>query len=105
MTKLIIRFFDFVLSITGLLISLPLLILVTLMGYLDTGSPIFLQKRVGRDKHPFTLIKFRTMSIDTVSVASHLANAASITKLGVLLRKTKLDEFFHFAFTALIIFL
>jgi lipopolysaccharide/colanic/teichoic acid biosynthesis glycosyltransferase len=62
------------------------------MGLFDTGSPIFLQERVGRDQKPFTLVKFRTMRPDTDSVASHLADAAAITPLGAFLRRTKLDE-------------
>ena len=41
---------------------------------------------------PFVLVKFRTMSVDTASVASHLASTSSITKLGSFLRRTKLDE-------------
>uniref|UniRef100_UPI00051B7994 sugar transferase n=1 Tax=Aeromonas aquatica TaxID=558964 RepID=UPI00051B7994 len=45
-----------------------------------------------RHKKPFKLIKFRTMSVDTQSVASHLASTSSITKLGAFLRKTKIDE-------------
>lgn len=52
----------------------------------------FVQERVGRNKKPFKLIKFRTMSVDTQSVASHLASTSSITKLGAFLRKTKIDE-------------
>ncbi len=51
-----------------------------------------MQERVGRNKKPFKLVKFRTMSVDTQSVASHLASNASITKLGSFLRKTKIDE-------------
>ena len=41
---------------------------------------------------PFYLVKFRTMSINTESVASHLVNSSSITPLGRFLRKRKLDE-------------
>jgi len=65
---------------------------IYIIGLFDTGSPIFRQKRVGRNKKPFILVKFRTMSVDTASVASHLASTASITKMGAFLRKTKLDE-------------
>jgi lipopolysaccharide/colanic/teichoic acid biosynthesis glycosyltransferase len=65
---------------------------IIIVGLFDTGSPVFRQERVGRNKKPFTLVKFRTMSVDTASVASHLASSASITKLGGFLRKTKLDE-------------
>ncbi|HCH2708632.1 TPA: sugar transferase [Vibrio parahaemolyticus] len=87
-----IRLIDFLAAFFGLLLLWPVLIIVTVIGLFDTGSPIFVQKRVGRNKKPFNLIKFRTMSVETKSVASHLANTASITKLGTFLRKTKIDE-------------
>lgn len=87
-----IKLLDFLLALTGILLSLPILLLVTIIGLFDTGSPIFIQERVGKHKKPFKLIKFRTMSINTESVASHLASNSSITKLGKFLRKTKLDE-------------
>lgn len=92
MTNFFIRILDFICAFFGLLFTLPILFVVTLIGAFDTGSPVFLQKRVGKNKKAFTLIKFRTMSVDTRSVASHLANATSITKLGTFLRKTKIDE-------------
>lgn len=87
-----IRFLDILLSAAGLLLGFAVLVLLTLMGIFDTGSPIFRQERVGRNKNRFTLVKFRTMSRDTASVASHLASSASITPFGRFLRKTKLDE-------------
>ncbi len=87
-----IRIFDFLAAFFGLLFLWPLLLAVTIVGLFDTGSPIFVQERVGRNKKPFKLIKFRTMSVDTKSVASHLASNASITKMGLFLRKTKIDE-------------
>lgn len=87
-----IRFFDIVFSLLGLVFGLPLLIIIYLVGLLDTGSPIFRQVRVGRHRQPFTLVKFRTMKVNTASVASHLASASSITRLGGFLRSTKLDE-------------
>ncbi|PTO58110.1 sugar transferase [Vibrio splendidus] len=87
-----IRFLDFLFSFIGLVILSPVLIIVVLMGFFDTGSPVFIQERVGRNKKSFKLIKFRTMSVETKSVASHLASDASITKLGGFLRKTKIDE-------------
>ena len=87
-----IRLIDISLSFVGLLFLLPILLVITFLGLFDTGSPFFVQKRVGKNKKPFTLVKFRTMSVDTKSVASHLASQASITKLGAFLRKTKLDE-------------
>uniref|UniRef100_A5WBZ7 NAD-dependent epimerase/dehydratase n=1 Tax=Psychrobacter sp. (strain PRwf-1) TaxID=349106 RepID=A5WBZ7_PSYWF len=83
---------DIAFSAAGLVATSPLLIGTTIVGYFDTGSPLFIQERVGKDKKPFKLVKFRTMSLDTASVASHLADNSSITKLGRILRKTKLDE-------------
>ncbi|MCG9626579.1 sugar transferase [Vibrio mediterranei] len=87
-----IRLLDFLAAFFGLLFLWPILLVVTIIGLFDTGSPIFVQERVGRNKKPFKLIKFRTMSVETKSVASHLASNASITKLGGFLRKTKIDE-------------
>ena len=89
---MLIRTLDFCAAFLGLLFLWPVLLVVTLIGLFDTGSPIFVQERVGRYKKPFKLIKFRTMSTDTQSVASHLASTSSITKLGAFLRKTKIDE-------------
>ncbi|MCQ2035697.1 sugar transferase [Stutzerimonas kunmingensis] len=87
-----IRVFDFVFSLFGLLVGFPVLLVLAIIGLFDTGSPIFRQVRVGRHQQPFTLVKFRTMKLDTVSVATHLASSASITRFGQFLRKTKLDE-------------
>ncbi|EID4422792.1 sugar transferase [Vibrio vulnificus] len=87
-----IRLIDFLAAFFGLLFLWPVLVVVTVIGLFDTGSPIFVQERVGRNRKPFKLVKFRTMSVDTQSVASHLASTSSITKLGAFLRKTKIDE-------------
>ncbi|MCW8995624.1 MAG: sugar transferase [Psychromonas sp.] len=92
MSHFIIRVLDFFIALTGLVLTLPILVIVTIIGYFDTGAPIFIQERVGKNKRPFKLIKFRTMSVETKSVASHLASPASITKLGGFLRKSKIDE-------------
>jgi len=87
-----IRLLDFFFSLLGLFFGSPALLAIYVIGLFDTGSPVFRQERVGRNKKPFVLVKFRTMTVDTASVASHLASAASITKMGGFLRKTKLDE-------------
>jgi lipopolysaccharide/colanic/teichoic acid biosynthesis glycosyltransferase len=92
MIPLLLRLLDFIFSFLGLLFAFPFLIILTIVGYFDTGSPIFIQERVGRNKKSFNLIKFRTMTVGTASVASHLASSSSITKFGDFLRKTKLDE-------------
>ena len=87
-----IRLFYVLFSAVGLILGAPLLLLLTFIGLLDTGSPLFRQVRVGRDQKPFTLWKFRTMRLDTASVATHLASKSSITRFGHFLRRTKLDE-------------
>ena len=87
-----IRILDFLSSFLGLVLGSPVLLVLWVIGLFDTGSPLFKQERVGKNKKPFTLVKFRTMRPDTASVASHLADANAITKFGAFLRKTKLDE-------------
>ncbi|SEB69857.1 Sugar transferase involved in LPS biosynthesis (colanic, teichoic acid) [Tenacibaculum sp. MAR_2009_124] len=87
-----IRLFDFIFSLFGILVLWPFGLIVYVLGLLDTGSPVFKQQRVGKNKKPFTLLKFRTMSVNTKSVATHLASSSSVTKLGAFLRKSKLDE-------------
>ena len=88
----LIRFLDIVLSVIGLVVAAPLMLVVWLLGWWDTRSPLFRQERVGRHQRPFTLMKFRTMRPDTASVATHLAEASAVTSLGRFLRRTKLDE-------------
>lgn len=87
-----IRLLDVLFSLLGLVVGFPALVMLYVLGLFDTGAPLFRQERVGRLKRPFTLVKFRTMSVETASVASHLASDASITRFGRFLRRTKLDE-------------
>jgi O-antigen biosynthesis protein WbqP len=87
-----IRFCDFVLSLFGLIAASPFLLVLALIGLFDTGSPLFRQQRVGRRQRPFTLVKFRTMRVGSAQVATHLADASTITAFGRFLRRSKLDE-------------
>ena len=87
-----IRIFDILFSFLGLVLLSPILIVLWIIGYFDTGSPIFRQERVGKGKQPFRLMKFRSMHVNAPSVATHLASATSITPFGSFLRKSKLDE-------------
>jgi O-antigen biosynthesis protein WbqP len=87
-----IRFFDFSFSFVGLVLLSPMLFILIVAGYFDTGYPIFRQERVGKDKKTFSLMKFRSMHVNAPSVATHLASASSITPFGSFLRKSKLDE-------------
>ncbi|MCL2589441.1 MAG: sugar transferase [Betaproteobacteria bacterium] len=86
------RFFDLIFSVAGLILGGPFFLLLWLVGVFMIGSPLFRQMRVGRHQKPFVLVKFRTMKPGTASVASHLADGASITRWGRFLRRTKLDE-------------
>lgn len=90
--RLIIRFLDVIFSFFGLFFGFPLLFIIYILGYFDTGSPLFRQQRVGRNLKPFELVKFRTMRVGTASVASHLADKGAITSMGNFLRRSKLDE-------------
>lgn len=89
---MMIRIIDIMLSTCGLLVFSPIILLVWLVGWLDTRSPLFRQQRVGRYGIPFILFKFRTMPIGTISVGSHLVDVSLISPVGRFLRRTKLDE-------------
>jgi O-antigen biosynthesis protein WbqP len=92
MSEAVMRVLDILFSAVGMVLGSPILLLIGLMGWLDTRSPLLRQQRVGRHQQPFVLVKFRTMRPNTAHVASHLADASAITPLGALLRRTKLDE-------------
>lgn len=87
-----IRLLDFIFSFIGILILSPIIILLFVIGLLDTGSPIFSQERVGANKKAFKLLKFRSMHLNTKTVATHLIQVSAITQWGSILRKSKLDE-------------
>ena len=86
------RFLDILFSLLGLIIFLPLFFLIFVIGYFDTGSPLFIQKRVGLNLKSFALIKFRTMKINTLSRGTHLIDPSNVTWFGHFLRKYKIDE-------------
>ncbi len=87
-----IRIIDITLSILGLIIFSPLIALVYLIIYKENKSPFFIQQRLGKKTKKFLLVKFRTMSLGTGDYATHLVDSSRISKVGYLLRKTKLDE-------------
>ncbi|MEX0431546.1 sugar transferase [Spiribacter insolitus] len=88
----VIRGMDLIFAIVGGFLLLPVFLGVLLVGFAETGSPLFRQRRVGRHEKPFILVKFRTMRPGTPSVATHLADQTAVTRLGGFLRRTKLDE-------------
>jgi O-antigen biosynthesis protein WbqP len=86
------RLFDILFSLFGLLFLSPVLLVLGLIGWFDTRSPLFFQQRVGKHQRAFRVVKFRTMRPGTASVATHLADASAVTAYGGFLRRTKLDE-------------
>lgn len=92
MNSIFIRLIDLIIALLGVVLSSPLFMVIFTLGAFDTGSPIFIQERVGKNRKSFKLIKFRTMSINTESVATHMVHRSSVTRFGAFLRKTKLDE-------------
>tara|TARA_B100000242_G_C43050484_1_gene490767 strand:- start:1862 stop:2443 length:582 start_codon:yes stop_codon:yes gene_type:complete len=89
----IIRFYDLTISILIAVIFSPIILIIFFICSFDSGSPLFIQKRIGKNKKPFNLIKFRTMKVNTPSVATHLVNTQLITRFGRIIRFLKLDEF------------
>ena len=90
------RVIDIILSFIGLIILLPVFIVIIIAIIIDSKGPIlFCQKRLGKDKTFFYILKFRTMRVDTPKdTPTHLLKNPDqyITKVGKLLRKTSLDE-------------
>ena len=90
------RFFDLSLSFFAIItLSIPMLLIAIVIKCDSRGPVLFKQKRIGKNKTPFMMLKFRTMSTDAPHDAPthELANAQKwITKLGGFLRKTSLDE-------------
>ena len=89
------RAMDFVAAGLGVIFLSPLLALLALLVYLNSGRPILLrQVRVGLDGRPFSLLKFRSMRVceGQVEGTEWAADAERMTKIGRLLRKTSLDE-------------
>lgn len=87
---------DFILSFLALLILWPFLLLIAILIKLDSKGPVlFKQKRVGKGKTHFNMLKFRTMRIDTPKdIPTHMLENPEvyITRVGRLLRKTSMDE-------------
>ena len=76
-----IRILDFFLASLAFLIFLPILVFIFLIIYFENKSPLFFQKRVGKNMNQFTLIKFRTMAKGTKSCATHLVEDLKLLNL------------------------
>ncbi len=90
------RLIDVFGAVTGIaILALPML-LIAIAIKLDSKGPVFFkQKRVGKNKNHFNILKFRTMRVDAPKdCPTHMLNNAEscITRVGAILRKTSLDE-------------
>jgi lipopolysaccharide/colanic/teichoic acid biosynthesis glycosyltransferase len=87
------RAFDLAIAVPAALVAVvPCLLLLAAIRLESPGSPLFVQRRVGRGQRPFAMLKLRTMRAGTANAASHEVGTASVTRLGGLLRHLKLDE-------------
>jgi sugar transferase (PEP-CTERM system associated) len=90
------RLIDVIVSLVGLLLVWPLMLIVALAIWCETGKPLlFRQKRIGLHGKEFEIVKFRSMRQDAEAAgpAWATANDNRITPLGSFLRKYRLDEF------------
>lgn len=90
------RSIDFFLALVGILVLWPVLIIIALLIQMDSKGPVFFkQKRIGKNKKHFFILKFRSMRVDTPKdMPTHLLTNPdiAITAVGKFLRKTSLDE-------------
>ena len=89
------RFFDFVCAYVGILILLPIFIVIGILIKVSSkGSIFFTQERIGLKGKIFLIYKFRTMVVNAESLGPKITIGKDkrITKIGQILRKTKLDE-------------
>jgi hypothetical protein len=87
------RVFDFILSLTAIIILSPVLLLLTVIGaFLMGGNPFFTQERPGKDGKIFKLVKFRSMNNKRDDRGELLPDEKRLTYYGKFLRNTSLDE-------------
>ncbi|SMX45333.1 hybrid nucleoside-diphosphate sugar epimerase/sugar transferase [Octadecabacter ascidiaceicola] len=88
-----IRLLDILAASAVLILLFWLLIIAWVVVKMESSGPgIFVQKRVGRKQRSFKLYKFRTMNVGTPDIGTHEACVSAVTRSGVFLRKTKIDE-------------
>lgn len=91
------RFFDIVISLIVLILTLPINLIIGIITFFDVGRPIFFsQERVGKNGKIFKIVKFRNMRNITDERGEMLPAAQRLTKWGKFVRKTSLDELLNF---------
>jgi lipopolysaccharide/colanic/teichoic acid biosynthesis glycosyltransferase len=95
LNRVIKRIFDIICSSLGLVLLSPMLIIVTILIKKGSQGPVFFKQiRVGENEKEFLILKFRTMVVDAEKLGKQITigNDSRITKIGIFLRKYKLDE-------------
>jgi len=94
--RIIKRLFDLIIAITALIVLSPvMLVIYILIKCSSPGPAVFKQERIGYNRKPFIMYKFRTMKVQTDEESDKTwttANDDRRTKIGSFLRKTSLDE-------------
>lgn len=87
------RVIDFILALIGFILLSPIFIIVLIILMINNqGKPFFFQKRPGKDEKIFKVIKFKTMNDKKGANGKLLPDADRLTKAGIFVRKTSLDE-------------
>ncbi len=89
------RCFDVVLTLCGLLITAPFMLIIAVLIKIDSPGPVFFrQERIGKGGRPFILYKFRSMSVDAEKNGPELSGSEDerTTKLGKFMRDHHIDE-------------
>ncbi len=87
------RIMDIILAIPAALLSLVLYPCIIAAIKLDDGGPVFIvQERIGKDGHPISIYKFRSMSRNDVEIGESANGDNHITRTGLFLRRSRLDE-------------
>lgn len=86
-------FFDWLFALIGLVISLPITLIITVLLYVaNDGKPFFFQLRPGKNERIFKLVKFKTMNDKQDIAGNLLPDEQRLTSIGKFVRKTSLDE-------------
>lgn len=87
------RFWDFVLSLLGIIVLSPLFLVLSIIVRIRMGKPVlFSQERIGKGCRIFKLYKYRSMTNETDENGNLLDESLRLTKFGTLLRSSSLDE-------------
>ena len=91
--KFLKRFFDFLLSLIGIIVLSPIFLILLVVGAVKMkGNPFFMQPRPGKGEKIFRLIKFRTMTNEKDANGKLLPDEVRLNAYGRFLRSTSLDE-------------